>query len=214
MYRYGDPADHDRGELDRFLPDTDGLFVDIGCGTGRLAARLRRSGRRVVGIEPDPELAREAAARLDEVIALPVEEALDRLAGTIQCAILADVLEHTTDPADVLRRVVARLAPEGRLLASFPNAAWAPYLRALAAGRWDVTLAGGQARDHFAQFTPSSFAALAAACGATVERLEPLGDGLPFGLRLWSRLAAWSAGGEARHLEGAQWVATLRRREG
>jgi hypothetical protein len=66
-----------------------------------------------------------------------------------------------------------------------------------------------QARDHFAVFTPDSFASLAAECGFAVERLEPLPAKLPLRWRVWSYLVARSAGGDPRSHTGAQWVAVL-----
>jgi len=212
LFRYDDPAGHDRRELDPFLPQEAATVVDVGCGHGRFGARHRRPGRRVIGIEPDRELAREAARRLDLVLPTPAEEGLAALAPGVDCLVFADVLEHTDDPAAVLERAAAAVAEDGRIVVSLPNTAWAPVLRALAAGRWDPTLAGVQARDHLAPFTPRSFARLAAEHGLEVVDTTPLRPPLPLRLRLWARLAAVTAGGSHRDLLTAQWIAVLRRR--
>lgn len=208
-YRYDDPADHERRELDPFMPEEARYVVDVGCGHGRFGERLRRPGRQVIGIEPDPGMARQAATRLDRVLAATAEEALPRLSQAADCVIFADVLEHLDDPAVVLRAARELLAPNGRVVVSLPNSAWAPILRDLAAGRWDPTLAGVQARDHVVVFTPSSFADLARECGLEVERMEPLSAPLPWTLRLWARIVAWTAGGDPRWLAAPQWVVVL-----
>ena len=80
------------------------------------------------------------------------------LALSLAGAVFADVLEHLANPGEILRRLVERLAPDARVLVAIPNAAWIPVLAALAAGRWDPTLAGVQARDHLTVFTPRSLA--------------------------------------------------------
>jgi SAM-dependent methyltransferase len=209
LYRYADPAGHERRELDRFVPDGAQLLLDVGCGSGRFGERHRRPGRWVVGIEPDWELARAARRRLDLVLALTAEAGLPLLRRPADAIVFADVLEHLADPAAVLLLARQALAPGGRIIASLPNCAFAPVLRALAAGRWDPTLAGVQARDHWVAMTPESFARLARGCGLQVEQTVLLRNPLPFAVRLWGRLAAWSAGGAARTTEASQWVATL-----
>ncbi len=215
LFRYQDPAGHPRHELDPFIPQSARLLVDVGCGHGLLGARFRSSSRSadriVIGIEPDWTLARLAARKLDLVLPVRAELGLRALRRPADCIVLADVLEHTGDPAAVLRQIALSLSCEGRAVLSLPNAAFAPVLRALAAGRWDTTLAGVQARDHLALFTPASFGKLAAECGLTVESTTPLTQPLPFKLRLWSWLAARTAGGEPQTLAAPQWVAVLRR---
>lgn len=208
-YRYDDPADHERRELDPYVPEDARCIVDVGCGHGRFGERLRHPDREVIGIEPDPEMARKAAERLDRVFPTTAEEALPQLSEPAACVVFADVLEHLEDPAAVLRTAREHLAPHGRVLVSLPNSAWAPILRDLAAGRWDPTLAGVQARDHLAVLTPASFTDLARECGFEVERLEPLPAPLPWTLKLWARIVAWTAGGDPRWLGAPQWVAVL-----
>lgn len=212
LYRYQDPADHERRELDPFIPEAACTVVDVGCGHGRLGERLRRPGRRVIGIEPDRTMAHVAAQRLDLVLAGTAENELPALAAPVDCVIFADVLEHTRDPGKVLELARERLTAEGRIVVSVPNHAWAPLLRDLAAGLWEPTLAGVQARDHVVPLTPTSFTALAAEAGLAVERRTPLPVPLPWTLRLWAWLAAVTAGGDPRHLAAPQWVFVLRRR--
>ena len=214
LYRYDDPADHERRELDPFIPEEAERIVDVGCGHGRLGERLRRPGRWIVGIEPDGEMARQAASRLDQVLTSRVEEALPTLSEPVDCFVFADVLEHLPDPAAVLSLASARLSPAGRIVVSVPNSAWAPVLRDLAAGRWEPTLAGVQARDHLAPFTFEGFRTLAGECGLEVERHQGLPAPLPWRLRLWARLVSLSVGGQIRDLLHPQWVVVLRARAG
>lgn len=210
-FRYDDPADHPRHELDEFLPVRAGLWVEVGCGAGAFASRHRDRGRRWIGVEPDLEMAARARVRLDLVLAGGAETALAALPGGLAGAVLADVVEHLEDPLSVLSALAGRLDPDGRVVVAFPDVSWAPVLLALAAGRWDPTLAGVQARDHRLPTTPESLADLARAAGLEVERLEPLpGPRLPLGLRLRARFVALAAGAPARPSRSPQWVAVLR----
>lgn len=212
VYRYNDPAAHERGELDPFIPEDAETLVDVGCGHGLLGARHRRPGRRVIGIEPDWDLARQASSRLDLVLPVGAEEGLSALRPGLDCLVFADVLEHLVDPAAALAKAAEVLAPHGRVVTSLPNSAWIPVLRALAAGRWDPTVAGVQARDHLAAMTPASFRRLAAECGLTVVRETPLVAPLPWRLRLWAWCLSRAAGGDVQDLLTTQWVAVLERR--
>lgn len=210
FFRYPDPADHERREILPWVPEEARLVVDVGCGHGRLGELLRRPGRTVVGIEPDPTLARAAGRRLDQVLAGRAEDMLPTLGRPVDCFVFADVLEHLVEPEALLRRARGHLADDGVVVASVPNSAWAPVLRDLAAGHWEPTLAGVQARDHLRPFTPASFERTAEECGFRVERRAPLAAPLPWRLRLWAWLVARSAGGDPRHLTAPQWLMLLR----
>jgi 2-polyprenyl-3-methyl-5-hydroxy-6-metoxy-1,4-benzoquinol methylase len=214
LFRYSDPSAHERRELLPFVPVSARRVVDVGCGSGLFGAILRATGKTVVGIEPEWELARLARERLDIVLAVPGEEGLKALRSPVDCVVLADVIEHTSPPHRLLRAAAEAVkhAQGGRVLVSFPSAAWAPVVRALAAGRWDTTLAGVQARDHLFYTTPRSFAAIAGECGLEVERLEPLGAASSFRDRLWAWLAVVTAGGKPSEMAAPQWVAVLRPR--
>ncbi len=211
LYRYHDPAAHERTELDPFIPEAATTVVDVGCGHGLLGARHRRSGRRVVGIEPDWDLALQAARRLDLVLPMGAEEGLAALRPDLDCLIFADVLEHLVDPVGALAQAAQVLAPGGRIIASLPNSAWIPVLRSLAAGRWDPTIAGVQARDHLAPMTPVSFRRLAAECGLRVVREVPLQAPLSPGSRFLAWVLARASGGDPRDLLTPQWIAILER---
>ena len=58
--------------LAEILPDSAGLTLDLGCGEGRAGRQLLAAGRRVLGIERSPTLARAAATGPR---ALPVTQA-------------------------------------------------------------------------------------------------------------------------------------------
>lgn len=81
--------------LCEILPEPDGPVLDLGCGEGRSARMLMEAGRRVVGIERSPTLARAAAVgsppvpvALADAAALPIG---DRTMGlVVACMSLLD----------------------------------------------------------------------------------------------------------------------------
>ncbi|MQA96256.1 MAG: methyltransferase domain-containing protein [Streptosporangiales bacterium] len=56
--------------LERLLPQGPAVLADLACGTGIITTRLRRPGRRVLGIDPSAGMARLAAPRLDGAVVL------------------------------------------------------------------------------------------------------------------------------------------------
>lgn len=119
--------------LCRHLPDLgpEDAVLDVGCGRPTFLARLRRrTGARVHGLDAiaDPAVYR-AAERAGVVLhrglppALP--PALDD-AGPLTAATLWHALEHDPRPAETLRAIRARLAPEGRLLVEVPDSSGRP----------------------------------------------------------------------------------------
>ena len=212
LFRHTDPAGHERLELDHLIPAAASVVVDVGCGQGLLGVRLRRAGMTVIGIEPDPELAAAARGVLDRVIEADAARGLDELPAEIDCFVFADVLEHMNDPVAVLLAARDRLAANGVIVASLPNVGFAPIVLAAAAGRWDTTLAGVQARDHLFFTTPASFAELAAGCGLEVVGRCLLTAPITRGARLWAWLTARLCGVDPAGLAAPQVIFVLRRR--
>ncbi len=92
--------------------------LDVGCGTGNLAALLSRRGLTVTGLEPDPGTARAAVERFADDVAVTVVEA--GFAGRdprwrFDAVTLVAVLHHLPlEPT--LRELRGCLAPGGRLV--------------------------------------------------------------------------------------------------
>jgi len=124
-----------RPEILQHVPQTARRVLDLGCATGTTGAALKqRQEVEVVGVELEPEYAREAAARLDHVITGDVETATPE--GRFDALIAADILEHLRDPWAALRRYAQQLEPGATVVVSLPNVAhWSTYAH-LARGSW------------------------------------------------------------------------------
>ena len=101
--------------------------LDVGCGAGLLAEPLARLGADVTAIDPAAELiaaARDHAAGQGLAIDYRVS-AVEDLTGTFDLITSMEVIEHTADPQQFLNDLAKRLAPNGLLILSTPNAtAW------------------------------------------------------------------------------------------
>lgn len=94
--------------------------LDIGCGTGELAALVASRGYEVTGIERVP-IQDPAVASTFELLIGDVENGLPAVKGAYDFVICGDVLEHLRDPARLLREIHSVVTPSGRLIASLPN---------------------------------------------------------------------------------------------
>jgi 2-polyprenyl-6-hydroxyphenyl methylase / 3-demethylubiquinone-9 3-methyltransferase len=105
--------------------------LDVGCGAGLLAEPLARLGAKVTGLDAAPELiaaAREHAAAQGLAIDYRAGE-LTNLEGQFDLITCMEVIEHVADPAAFVKALATRLAPDGLLILSTPNATgWSKLL--------------------------------------------------------------------------------------
>jgi SAM-dependent methyltransferase len=166
----------ERREMLRFIPRGATSVLDVGCSKGRFGAVLRSDdpARELVGIEPDPEAAIEAADHYDSVVNgfFPADVPVGR---TFDCIVFNDVLEHVADPWSMLADTRRLLSPEGTVVASIPNVRFVIVVRNLLfRGRWDYADWGVLDRTHLRFFTRKSIEDLFRGAGFTIESLTPI----------------------------------------
>ena len=175
----------ERREVLPFVPVSARVVLDVGCGRGGFGFALRREGpaRTLWAVEPDPDLAAEAAHHYDGMLTGTYPEALDsdgsgRPAGPdgpgvrFDCIVFNDVLEHLVDPWAVLRDTVRHLAPGGTVVASIPNVRNARTVaRLVVRGDWTYVDMGVLDRTHLRFFTRRTVRALFEDSGYEVEAL-------------------------------------------
>ena len=118
-------ADSLNSDLLRHIPLTARVILDVGCGTGTLAAAYRRLNPivRIFGIEADHDAAIAAAPQLDGIARTDVTDnplPFDIPEG-VDCLLYRDVLEHLADPWSLLRRQAELLNENGTILICLPN---------------------------------------------------------------------------------------------
>lgn len=108
--------------LAMFLPAVPGgRLLEVGCGSGVYAARMRSLGWDVTCIEPD----QQAAAIARDVFGLTVHagtlDDVELEAGAFDAIAMGHVLEHVDDPIATLMQCRRLLKPGGTLIAVTPN---------------------------------------------------------------------------------------------
>jgi 2-polyprenyl-3-methyl-5-hydroxy-6-metoxy-1,4-benzoquinol methylase len=129
-------------------------ILDVGCGPGELGHVLKQRGHEVFGVDWSPP-----SFELDGFVQADIGQGLPRsLTGPFDIVLLADVLEHMSDPLQLLLAAKQRLKPAGRILVSLPNAVHWSMRAQLAFGRFNYTNKGLLDRGHLRFFTRDSAA--------------------------------------------------------
>jgi len=105
-------------------PLTGKTALDVGCGAGLLAEPLARLGAKVTGIDATPAViavAREHAATMALDVDYRVGD-VQELDGQFDLVTCMEVIEHVAEPAAFVKALAKRLAPDGLLIMSTPNA--------------------------------------------------------------------------------------------
>jgi methionine biosynthesis protein MetW len=145
--------------------------LDVGCGDGGTSGVwLNEHARRYVGVDIAESAVRMATDQgLDARLVTDAAE-LPFPDQSFDVAVCVEILEHLFEPQQALAEVYRILRPDGRLIATVPNAAhWRNRLDLAFAGRWnprgDHLSTKEPWRDpHIRFFTGSSLAALLENC--------------------------------------------------
>jgi 2-polyprenyl-3-methyl-5-hydroxy-6-metoxy-1,4-benzoquinol methylase len=166
---------HERPDVLELVPASARDVLDCGCGEGWLGEQLRRRGCRVTGIELHPAAAEVAARRLDRVLAGNLEACVPALsAGSFDCVVCADVLEHLVDPWQVVGELKRVLRPRGALVCSVPNIRYVSVVvDLLVRGRWTYREEGVLDRTHLRFFTRRTFAEFLTGAGFEIDVTQP-----------------------------------------
>ncbi len=102
------------------LPMGGGALLDVGCGDGSFLKLARTCGWDVVGLDPDPKAAANAAEQGLTVYEGGIEY-FDGKTGLFDVITLNHVIEHVYDPVKVLKTCHDLLKPGGQLWLETPN---------------------------------------------------------------------------------------------
>jgi SAM-dependent methyltransferase len=165
-YRYPDTANP---QLLERIPLDARTVLDIGCGTGALAAAYKKLNPRVryLGIELNEAAGRLAAERMDEVYIGDAEQRplpFD-LPDGVDCLIYGDVLEHMADPWALIRAQLQALTQGGTWLACMPNVEHWSLVAHLLKGTFAYEDSGLLDRTHLRWFSRNSMLTLLKAVG-------------------------------------------------
>ncbi len=101
----------------------DQRVLDLGCGTGDLAADLVHGGARVIAVDVAQAALDRARARHPELDLrlVPIDGPLPFADGEFEAVWSSEVIEHVADTARWLSEVRRVLAPAGRVLLTTPS---------------------------------------------------------------------------------------------
>jgi len=144
------------------------VLLEVGAGFGTFCEEIRRMRlfRRVIAVEPTPDLAETCRQRGLEVIEKPIEQVhLDHAIVNVIASF--EVIEHLFSPRDLLHSCAAVLSPNGLLIVTCPNIRGFD-MAVLQAVSDTVDV------EHLNYFHPDSLSLLFAECGFEVlETLTP-----------------------------------------
>jgi len=156
--------------LNQFPPGT--KVLDVGTATGLLGKRCEGSGFLLKGIEPVQEWAEEAKVYYDKILCTCLEQAPDEFLSTQGVVILADVLEHTSTPVEILKQLVSIQKPGKQFFISIPNVAYNSIKVNLLFRKFNYTDNGILDRTHLRFFTIFTFSELLRLSGMNLVELR------------------------------------------
>lgn len=165
---------NDNEEVLRGLGAISGRLLDVGCGEGSWAPRLRQAGaRELVALDPSPAAIARASERYDTAIVGTLEgtELAELGGGRFDVVIVADVLEHLVDPWRALRILRDWAEPDAMLAVSVPNLRFYRLLGNLVVrGEFEYERWGVRDWTHLRWFTRRSLARMLIASGWRPQR--------------------------------------------
>lgn len=157
------------GTIEPILIDTAGdRVLDVGCGTGELAARAGRAARTVTAVDADPDMATTARKRVRDVVvaALPV---LPFVSHSFDTVVANFVVNHVPDPSAAVIELARLVGRHGRVaMTIWPagGAGWAPVVGEVLTTAGAVPLPNQRlAPELDFERTPEGLAELAATAG-------------------------------------------------
>ncbi|MCI0689164.1 MAG: class I SAM-dependent methyltransferase [Sporichthyaceae bacterium] len=102
--------------IEPWLPDG-GPILEVGVGTGAVAATLHRNGHDIVGVDLSPAMLARAVDRIGPRVAVADAHRLPIASGSMAAAYLVWVLHVVADPGAVLAEVTRVLRPGGVFVA-------------------------------------------------------------------------------------------------
>jgi len=170
-----------RKEITPLIPQKVDRVLEIGCGAGMTLSwiKVHKGCTWTCGVEISPAAAEQAGKILDEVyvgniesMVLPIEK------SSLDLILCLDVLEHTIDPWQVMKKLHQFLKPNGFIIVSLPNIRNKEVIFPLLfKGKWEYQEAGILDRTHLRFFVRESAIQLVKSAGFDVDMVLTTGLG-------------------------------------
>lgn len=166
-----------RPEMLQYIPKGSGRILDVGCGAGIFAGRLKEKLKAEVwGVEIDSKAAALAQDRIDKILIGDICKLHDELPkGYFDCIVFNDVLEHLVDPFSVLAKIKDKLGSNGVVVSSIPNIRFLRVLKDLLIKKqWRYAECGILDKSHLRFFTQQSIIDMFSSLGYEILKIEGL----------------------------------------
>jgi 2-polyprenyl-3-methyl-5-hydroxy-6-metoxy-1,4-benzoquinol methylase len=158
-------------------------ILDLGCGSGYVAAELARRGHEVVGVDVSADgirLARDTyEAELPglrfHACSVYDDDFAERVGGAVDCVLSLEVVEHLYLPRALFAQARRLLRPGGSLVVSTPYHGYLKNLAISLAGGWDRHFGVDWDGGHVKFFSPATLRRMAAEAGFEGVRFRGIG---------------------------------------
>jgi len=171
-----DYFENERPEIVELVDSSAKVILDVGCGAGRLGARLKTldSTRTIYGIEHNESAAAKAEQVLDRVFVGDVQTVdLPLQNAQVDCMIFADILEHLAHPEKALAKLRPLLRPDGFIIASIPNMRHYTVILRLITTGWRYEEFGLFDKTHLRYFSRGTMGELLSDAGFVPDIVAP-----------------------------------------
>lgn len=151
--------------------------LDLGCGNGLTAARMRDLGYDVCAVDPSTsgiETARKAHVGVRFEVAEANATLVERV-GTFCAVVSVEVIEHCCSPKKFVESARSAMRPNGLLVLTTPYHGYAKNLALAISGRWDAHLNPCWEGGHVKFFSPATITQLLEGAGFAIESIERVG---------------------------------------
>ena len=144
-----------------------GKILDIGCGTGYFAGKMKKGGWDVTGIEPNIK-ARDFGSEHFALKIIGPEKIPELSTGSFDCITMWHVLEHFHDPFNYAAEIKRLLKSGGVCICALPNCS------SFDAAHYREEWAAYDVPRHLWHFTPETFRSFAEKTGFQITGLKSL----------------------------------------
>jgi 2-polyprenyl-3-methyl-5-hydroxy-6-metoxy-1,4-benzoquinol methylase len=155
-------------------------ILDVGTASGILGRALSGSGFQLTGLEPDVKWSQMARPYYQIFWEGRIEDAPSEIIGGQDVVILADILEHVSNPERVLKRLLELQPPGCIFIVSTPNIANISVRINLLFGRFDYQERGILDQTHLRYFTRRTLFKLLESSGIEILDCKATPVPLPF----------------------------------
>lgn len=148
--------------------------LDVGCAGGAFPKAASDAGFAVIGVEPSKWLSEQGRINYGLDIRTGLLGGQDLPAASFDLITLWDVIEHLTNPTEVIADIHRLLKPEGLLVVNYPD--YGSWARRLLGSKWPFFL-----NVHLIYFTPKTITRFLEERGFEVLEVKPFWQTLQLG---------------------------------